>query len=277
MSLLEKYFQEQVSLPETPDSQESMTVSEKDFLNKYFNEDSFAGALETKAEESISLNPEHLQESGIAAKFAENNLTPKADLAPSAKEAEVTLSESSTLPRMPGSLPLVKTEEREDELACVALEKQIAQATELQLAGFYIAGQEFAFPIEVVQEVIRSVEITRLPLSHAYIIGVFDLRGQVTILADTGRLLSLAEAKEIDYNFIMVCRIGKLQIGLLVESISSLYKVTAEDVEWSFDVKMGIPAAMTLGLLKKEGRLIKILSVARIADDIMMEEHRLEV
>ncbi|EOI3993151.1 chemotaxis protein CheW, partial [Campylobacter jejuni] len=68
------------------------------------------------------------------------------------------------------------------------LQKQQAQISEpdidkeediIQLVGFVVGDEEYAIPILNIQEIIKPIEYTRVPSVPDYVLGVFNMRGNV--------------------------------------------------------------------------------------------------
>ena len=144
------------------------------------------------------------------------------------------------------------------------MEEALMAEPELRLVGFHVADQVFAVPIMMVQEVLRAVPVTQLPGAPDFLAGVTNLRGRVTPLVDLARMLGIAaDDGQVD-NFLIVCRINDMQIGLQVRAIDTMHRAPQSDIEWGIEVQVGVAADLLAGLLKVNDRLIKILSVSRL-------------
>ena len=62
-----------------------------------------------------------------------------------------------------------------------------------QIATFFLNEHFFGVPVEMVQEVIRSSQQTRVPLAHHAVGGLINLRGQILTTIDLRRRLDLNE------------------------------------------------------------------------------------
>jgi len=56
--------------------------------------------------------------------------------------------------------------------------KEIKDEDLLQLVGFKLGEEEYAIDVLKIQEIIRLVEITSVPRTDNYILGVMNLRGK---------------------------------------------------------------------------------------------------
>ena len=225
---LEQYFEQSVLLPEQGGS--TFSEAERAFLSRYMGDD-FEAAL---------------ARSGLSRPAAVVTVTgePAPDPAPAETRASVDVEDA------------------------VALEAALAEARELKLVGFTVAGQELAVPIAQVQEVLRAMPLTRLPAAPAHIAGVTNLRGRVAPMVDLARIMDLC-GDCAQQRFVIVCRCRGMLVGLLVEAISTMHQASGDDVEWGVEARVGVASDMVLGLLKVGERLVKILSVDSLFQKVL--------
>ncbi|SNR82303.1 purine-binding chemotaxis protein CheW [Humidesulfovibrio mexicanus] len=145
-------------------------------------------------------------------------------------------------------------------------EKMRAQ-TEIRLVSFSLMGREYALPITVIQEVIRYVRPTKLPAAPSSIAGIINLRGRVTPLVSLRLLLGIPGEQED--RFIVVCRHRGLQIGLMINAVSTMYKADGADLEWNVEANVGVNAHLLLGLYKAGEKLISILSIDNLVQVVL--------
>ncbi|GFK95523.1 Chemotaxis protein CheV [Fundidesulfovibrio magnetotacticus] len=149
------------------------------------------------------------------------------------------------------------------------LESSLMAEEELRLVSFHVQSEVFAVPIMLVQEVLRAVPATKLPAAPPHLAGVTNLRGKVTPLVDLACLLGLrAEGGQPD-NFLIVCRLHGMQIGLLVRAIDTMYRAPRADIEWGIESQLGVSAGLMAGLYKSGDRLIQILSISRLFQKVL--------
>jgi len=154
---------------------------------------------------------------------------------------------------------LVASEEHSDE--------KMRSQSEIRLVSFSILGREYALPIMVIQEVIRFVKPTKLPSAPACITGIINLRGRVTPLVSLRTLLDMPGEQED--RFIVVCRHKGLQIGLMINAVSTMYKASGDDLEWNVEGNVGVNAHLLLGLYKSGEKLISILSIDNLVQVVL--------
>ena len=139
-----------------------------------------------------------------------------------------------------------------------------------QFVGCHLCGQEYALPLREVQEVLRRIEPTRLPNHPPYLAGVISLRNCLVPLLCLGQLLEKAGSEHRVPQFIIVCRYRDTQFGLLVDRITTMYTFLDHDVEWSIDAQLGGESGFLSGLIKDQTQLVGIVSVQRIAEQVLV-------
>lgn len=149
------------------------------------------------------------------------------------------------------------------------IEAGLMAEEELRLVSFYVADQIFAVPIMLVQEVLRAVPSIKLPAAPPHLSGVTNLRGRVTPLVDLGLLLEVHDDDDQTDKFLIVCRMGQMQLGLAVRAIDTMYKAPRGDIEWNIESQVGIAPGLMAGLLKADEKLIQILSVSRLFQKVL--------
>jgi purine-binding chemotaxis protein CheW len=78
-----------------------------------------------------------------------------------------------------------------------------------------VHGEWYGLPLGEVREVVQDPELTRLPLAPPGLLGVFNLRGQVVPLVDTGALLGVAPLAKRSY--VAVAILDRALVGLAVD------------------------------------------------------------
>ncbi len=105
-------------------------------------------------------------------------------------------------------------------------ERREAEESE-QFLLFRIGEEEFGLPIASVIEVaIPPAKLTRLPNAPDFVQGVMNLRGQVVPVIDQARRFGGAAASGSRRRVIVV-RLGALQAGFVVASVSEVMRVPA--------------------------------------------------
>lgn len=134
----------------------------------------------------------------------------------------------------------------------------------LQLVTFSIGDEEFGVDILKVQEIIRTMEITKVPRAPAFVEGVINLRGKVIPIIDLRKRFGL-QARNHDKNTrIIVIEINNMIVGFVVDSVSEVLRIPASTVEPPPPVVAGLESEYISGVGKLEDRLLILLDLNRL-------------
>lgn len=164
-------------------------------------------------------------------------------------------------------------EEGNMETALVVSEKKPGEDTKiLQLVSFSLGGQEYAVDILKVQEINRMKEITRVPNAPYYVEGVINLRGKVIPVVSLRKKFGLPETEETSKQRIMIMDIQGVTIGLIVDSVSNVLRISTDIVEPPPLMTYSVRSEFIWGIAKLENRLIILLDMNRLIGKEESEE-----
>ena len=137
---------------------------------------------------------------------------------------------------------------------------------ERQLATFYLDGLLFGIEVSKVQEVIRYQEMTRVPLAHAVVQGLINLRGQIVTALDLRRRLTMAEraAERLPMN--VVVRTGEEAVSLLVDEIGDVVEVEDKNFERPPETLHAEARELIRGVYKLKERLLLVLNTDKVVN-----------
>lgn len=106
-------------------------------------------------------------------------------------------------------------------------------SSELRLVSFTSAGQEYALPIEAVQEIVQLPDdITALPQAPAHVRGVISLRQRLLPLIDLRRRFGLPEAgPDLHPRVVVLSRPGSDPVGLITDAVKEVMGVPTACVD----------------------------------------------
>lgn len=279
----EEYFEDHLFDVVQAESASTFTAAEAAFMSKYL------GVNETEALERLGLNKPVEPECVLTAVGSSCEtpamveplptvtlVAPEAEVAePSLDEIASSASESITEDSSDfdisasveeGGSWLGNNLEREPDLL-----EQLRNESELQMVSFFLGRQEFTIPISAVQEVIRCLPATKLPVAPPFVTGVINLRGIVTPIIQLRELLGITglEEQERSDRFIVVCKRHGLQFGLVIDTVHTMYRVPQASIDWAVESHLGVAVQYVFGLMKSDDMLIGIISVDNIVEAIL--------
>ena len=149
-------------------------------------------------------------------------------------------------------------------------EEKLKDEDEIQLVSFVVGDREYGLPIMVIQEVVRKIPVTLLPAAPSFMQGIINLRGRVTPVLDLRHLLH--DGMGVQDKFVVICRHKGLQIGLAISAVRTMYRAYRQDLVWGVESEVGVSSDFLLGLYKNGEKLVNILSVDRLVEQILKSE-----
>ncbi|MDR1360239.1 MAG: chemotaxis protein CheW [Deltaproteobacteria bacterium] len=134
----------------------------------------------------------------------------------------------------------------------------------LQLVTFSIGEEEFGVDILKVQEIIRTMEITKVPRAQDFVEGVINLRGKVIPIIDLRRRFGLDSKVHDKHTRIIVIEINNMIVGFVVDSVSEVLRIPAGTVEPPPPVVAGLESEYISGVGKLHDRLLILLDLDKL-------------
>lgn len=94
---------------------------------------------------------------------------------------------------------------------------------------FKLLDKEYAFNVDNVDEIIDIVPSTKVAFSDENVDGIINIRGQIVTTLSLFKKLNI-EMKVTEDSKIIVCNINNDRIGFVVDSVSDILNVKAEDI-----------------------------------------------
>jgi purine-binding chemotaxis protein CheW len=143
-----------------------------------------------------------------------------------------------------------------------------------QLVVFTLAGEQYALPIQRVQEIIRYTEPRPVASREDWVQGVISLRGRIVPVYDLASRLGItSEAGE--QSTIVIVETETDTVGVIVDAVEEVLTISREQIEH-------VPcadASLIDSIAKIEERLVVLLeptTVFRGLDDVIDTSELLE-
>jgi len=122
---------------------------------------------------------------------------------------------------------------RQAFLASAGRERTEGAADDSQrLVSFDVAGQEYAFPLESVLEVVSAPEtLAALPVSEELVLGVTPFRDTLLPLLSLRGLLGFPQGMRNGREKVVVARVGGALVGLLADRMRAIFPADAGLIE----------------------------------------------
>ncbi len=135
--------------------------------------------------------------------------------------------------------------------------------TAKQFCTFQLAHLTFGIEVDRVQEVIRTLPMTVVPLANDVVRGLINLRGQIVTALDLRRRLSLEPRADDEQPMNIVVRTSTGELSLLVDAIGDVVDVDEATFEGPPETLDGVARELIVGAYKLEGKLLLVLDTDR--------------
>ncbi|MEO5969687.1 MAG: chemotaxis protein CheW [Bdellovibrionia bacterium] len=131
---------------------------------------------------------------------------------------------------------------------------------------FSVGTEEYAVSISKVREVIALPEVTPMPHTPSYFLGIMNLRGQVISVVDLRRKLNIKPLNGPEIS-VIICDLESLCVGFVVDSINSVLAPLPEEISEKSELSTGGSVAYISGIYKKDKRIALILDIEGMLSD----------
>src|SRR3954471_1618953 len=92
-------------------------------------------------------------------------------------------------------------------------------AANQQFLTFKLAGEEYGVGILTVQEIRGWSEVTRVPQTPAWLLGVINLRGVVVPIIDLRLKFNFASAEYNEFTVVIILTLATRVVGVVVDGV----------------------------------------------------------
>lgn len=136
--------------------------------------------------------------------------------------------------------------------------------TVLEVLEFRLAQERYAVETRYVREVAPLKELTPLPCTPSFVLGIVNVRGQIVPVFDLKKLFDLPEEGLTDLHRIIIVRGHNLELGLLADLTLGVRSISLSSLQSSLPTLTGIRGDYLKGVTAE--RLV-VLDLARLLAD----------
>ncbi len=133
---------------------------------------------------------------------------------------------------------------------------------------FTLADEEYGIGILKIREIIGMMPVTSVPQTPQFVKGVINLRGKVIPVVDLRMRFGMQEIEYTERTCIIVVEIdsraGIIQIGIVVDAVSEVLNIKAEEIEDTPTFGTQLDTEYILGMAKMEGGVKILLDIDRV-------------
>ncbi len=178
-------------------------------------------------------------------------------------ESALAAAERAWAPDSEETIRLLKA--RAHALAREAEQPQPADT--LDLVEFLLAHETYAVESRHVREVYPLENLTPLPCTPAFVVGIVNLRGEILSVIDIKKFFDLPEKGMTDLNKVIVLQSDTMVVGILADAIVGVRGVPLSEVQPSLPTLTGIREKYLKGVTRERTVVLdaeKLLSDEKI-------------
>ncbi|MCP4341598.1 MAG: purine-binding chemotaxis protein CheW [Desulfobulbaceae bacterium] len=142
----------------------------------------------------------------------------------------------------------------------------ISESSIQNIAGKYLtfalANEDYGLEILKVREIIGYIEVTSVPQTSEYVLGVINLRGQVIPVVNLRSKFDMELIDTTEESCIIVVEVEQdglsISAGILVDRVQEVLDITSDTIEPPPDFGSTVSSNYILGM-GKIGKSVKIL------------------
>ena len=135
---------------------------------------------------------------------------------------------------------------------------------ELKILIFGLNDELFATDIMDVERILSYEAPTKIPDAPNYVVGVINHQGSILPVISLAKKFNLI-CKAVDEDTkIIVAKQNDQRIGVIVENVSEVKDINADDIEPAPDVVSGSSRRYMNGIIKLDNKIILFLNLSNI-------------
>lgn len=142
------------------------------------------------------------------------------------------------------------------------------EGTQPKYLTFALGDEEYGLPVLKVREIIKVMDITRVPQVPEHVRGVINLRGKVIPVIDLRRKFGFPSREYTERTCIVVVEIDlasvKVMMGVIVDSVSDVLNIAGSEIDDTPEFGGQITTDYLLGLAKVKGKVKILLDLDRV-------------
>jgi purine-binding chemotaxis protein CheW len=129
---------------------------------------------------------------------------------------------------------------------------------------FLLAGEHYAIESTAVREVHPLRELTPLPCTPPFVLGIMNVRGQIMAVVDLRRFFDLPLPDLTDLNKVVILRSGNMELGILADAVIGVRVIPRQEIQPPPPTFTGLRADYLHGVTVQG---LIVLDAGRIAAD----------
>ncbi|MBI5238332.1 MAG: chemotaxis protein CheW [Deltaproteobacteria bacterium] len=179
------------------------------------------------------------------------------------RRIESASSDHEVLPRTEEHKKKV-LKERARKLAVEPEAKADGAQKAFEAVEFVLAHERYAVASEDVREIFPIHELTPVPCTPPFVLGIINVRGQILSVIDIKKFFDLPAKGLTDLNKVIILRSGEMEFGILADAIAGVRNISMGELESALPTMNDLRAEYLTGITKDR---VAVLDAKRLLSD----------
>jgi purine-binding chemotaxis protein CheW len=134
----------------------------------------------------------------------------------------------------------------------------------IQIVSLMLGGEKYGINIMDIEEILRMLNITKVPKAPSFVEGIINLRGQVIPIVDLRKKMGVMVPDESGQTRIINVNIKGKKIGFVVDNVDEVLRLDPDVIDKAPGVSTGVDTNYIQGVARTHNGMIIILNVHKI-------------
>jgi len=162
--------------------------------------------------------------------------------------------------------------QRRAQILAHEAEEDLFREGDIQILSFLLNGERYAVAAECVRSVVPLEQYTPVPCTPSFVMGVFNVRGQVCSLANISDFLGLEVEQNHVYRNALLAEAAGIEFALAVDAVFDVVGIRPEDLSPGKGSRFAVQDRYIRGLTRDLVIVLDLPSIVRDPRFIVCEE-----
>lgn len=160
-----------------------------------------------------------------------------------------------------------------ERAAVLKAPKDAEKVSGTQMVGLeFILGEEsYAIDSTYVTEVVRIKELTLLPCTPAFVIGIINVKGKILAVIDIKKFFGLPDTGISNLNRVIVVKHHDIELGILADEISGNINIETDRLQTKITTISEVDENFIIGV-SKERLIVLDIEALLVSEKIIINE-----
>jgi purine-binding chemotaxis protein CheW len=126
----------------------------------------------------------------------------------------------------------------------------------IEVLEFLVSTERYAIESSFVREVYPLRELTPLPCTPSFVLGIVNVRGQILSVIDIKKFFELPEKGLTNLSKMIILRTDKMEFGILADVILGVSQLLINDIQRGLPTLTGIREEYLIGITRERAIIL---------------------